>query len=692
MSNETIYLIMGIAGGAFVFIILAYYIIRKKMQKSEYKQIQKLQRGTKQNRFSMEVIYQKLYVKYVRIPFLKRYILKLRRRLEIINIDDEYNTRKDASKILTKTLAILIPIILVSIIITHSNTLLMFIVLMFELFMIDTFIDSSVDKIDDNLLKQQVEFFSEIRHAYHEYNMVEEAIYQVSQDDELDISRQGEKIYEILISDDPETELEKYYDIAPNSFLKEFAGISYLTKEFGDRKVDGASLYLKNVDNITQEMQLEILKRDKLNYVFQSLAFISIAPIVLLEPIKSWAISNFSFVESWYMGKPGLIVQLLVLLITFVSYILVRKLKDNGSTNINTKNTENPWQAKVYKKKIFKKIVDLFIPKDGTKEYRKIIELLKNAASYLKIEWLYINRIVYAILAFMISLLVFMQLHAVSIDYVYTEPTTEYNLIGGMDEKDRARAMEITEQDNIFLDRFKGNLKTTQEDIQEALEKSKEYEGVMPDEIEDAAERIYGKLQIVNSEYMQWFEFLLAFVFAIAGYMAPIAVLHFQVIIRQLEMEDEVMQFQTIILMLMRIERVNVEIILEWLERYSNIFKEPITKCVNNYEAGAWEALEDMKNEISYQPLIRIVESLQAAVEKIPIKDAFDELDSERDYYREKRKESNDRLIKRKGMIGKAIGFAPMICLFVGYLIIPLVFIGLTSMSDSFSSMSSSTL
>ena len=32
---------------------------------------------------------------------------------------------------------------------------------------------------------------------------------------------------------------------------------------------------------------------------------------------------------------------------------------------------------------------------------------------------------------------------------------------------------------------------------------------------------------------------------------------------------------------------------------------------------------------------------MQAAVEKIPITDAFDELDSERDYYQEKRKESN---------------------------------------------------
>ena len=94
---------------------------------------------------------------------------------------------------------------------------------------------------------------------------------------------------------------------------------------------------------------------------------------------------------------------------------------------------------------------------------------------------------------------------------------------------------------------------------------------------------------------MQWFEFLMAFVFAIAGFMAPIWLLYFQKKMRQLEMEDEVMQFETIILMLMRIERVNVEIILEWLERYSNIFYEQISKCVNNYESGPWEALEDLK-------------------------------------------------------------------------------------------------
>ena len=262
---------------------------------------------------------------------------------------------------------------------------------------------------------------------------------------------------------------------------------------------------------------------------------------------------------------------------------------------------------------------------------------------------------------------------------------------GDMSEADAEDAMKITEQDNIFLNKFRGKLKTTQADITLAMKYSKYYEDVSEEDIETDAERVYKKLQTVNSEYVKWFEVLLAIVFALLAYMSPVLLLHFQKKMRLMEMEDEVMQFHTIILMLMKIERVNVEMILEWLERYSNIFKEPLSKCINNYEAGAWEALEAMKDDISYVEMTRIIESLQAAVEKIPIKEAFDELDTERAYYQEKRKESNNRLISQKGMIGKVIGFAPMVCLFVGYLIVPLVFIGLTSMSSSFSSMTATT-
>ena len=688
MSSDFLLYIIGGAGALFVIVLVAFLVLRQVMNKSgDMVKIRQLQKGTKENKFSWEIMSQKLYLIYNKVPILNRYLRKLRRRLEIINLEDEYLIRTQVAKILTKSLLVVIPATILIILLTKNDLMLMSILIIFEAFIIESLMGGMVDKIDNKILKQQIDFFAEIRHAYHEYNMVEEAIYQVSQNDELEISRQGERIYEILVSDSPEEELEKYYDIAPNPYLKEFAGLSYLTKEFGDREVDGASLYLKNLNNITQEMQLEILKREKLDYVFQSLSFIAAAPILAIEPIKNWAISQFSFTSQFYDGKVGLILQVALVIITFVCYMLVRKIKDNRN-NTGMGQSENPWQNKVYNNIFGKKIVDLFLPKKGTKEERKLNQLMKDSASKQKIEWIYVNRITLAIVGFIVTFILFMQMHNITIDYVYTEPVGDYDIVGQISEQDARKGMQITENDNIYLNKYKNNNSITTEILLRDLRRDDFYEGADDTVLTEAAERIYDKLQVVNAEYLQWYELLIAILIGVLSFYGPIALLHFQKRMRDLEMEDEVMQFQTIIMMLMKIERVNVEIILEWMERYSNIFREQISRCVNNYESGAWEALEQLKNDVSYMPLIRLVESLQAAVEKIPIADAFDELDTERAYYQEKRKDSNERLISKKGLIGKGIGFAPMIVLFVGYLIVPLVIIGMTSMMDSFANMS----
>ena len=301
-------------------------------------------------------------------------------------------------------------------------------------------------------------------------------------------------------------------------------------------------------------------------------------------------------------------------------------------------------------------------------------------------EWLYVTRMTLAIVTVILSIIFFIFLHKIAVDYVYTEPTTRQQVIGSLSEQNEKKARELTEQDNYFLNKLKGKLNITDAEIKREMVNSKYY--TEDDQyLDDDAKRIKNKLNVLNSESMQWFEILMAMGFGVIAYMFPVWMMIFQKKMRQMEMENEVMQFQTIIIMLMKIERVNVEMILEWLERYSNIFKEPIARCVNNYEAGAWEALEELKNSITNQDMIRIVESLQAAVEKIPIREAFDELDADRDYHQEKRKQANEMLISRKGLIGKGVGFAPLICLFVGYLIIPLVVIGISSMSSTFSQM-----
>ena len=58
MSNEILFYIMGGAAGILVLVILVYYILAKKMQRSVYKKIQRLQKGTKEKSFSTEVMYQ----------------------------------------------------------------------------------------------------------------------------------------------------------------------------------------------------------------------------------------------------------------------------------------------------------------------------------------------------------------------------------------------------------------------------------------------------------------------------------------------------------------------------------------------------------------------------------------------------------------------------------------------------------
>lgn len=201
-----------------------FLVVKKRSQNADVIRIENLRRGTEQKDFSWDVFYQKLYLIYVKTPLLRTYLFKVRRRLEINNIDDEFRTRLEASQIITKALLVIIPLTIVIVWLTHSNPLLMFIILIFEIFMIDSFTDSMVDKLDNDLLLQQVDFFAQMRHSYHENNMVAEAIYTTAQDTEhVEVARQAEEIYEILNSADPETELEKYYDIAPNNYLKEFA-------------------------------------------------------------------------------------------------------------------------------------------------------------------------------------------------------------------------------------------------------------------------------------------------------------------------------------------------------------------------------------------------------------------------------------------------------------------------------------
>lgn len=627
-------------------------------------------------------LYQIVYMTFVKMPILKYYTKKTRLKLEMTNDYTEYEIRKRSGKYML--VAVIFIFVSLFVLLNLVNDLYMsLIVIVGVLIIAEKMIDLGITSVSNKILRQMPDTFTAIRHAFHEHGMIDEAFNTaIDEMGDKEIGPQLKKIKEAIISDNPEVELEKYYDTAPNRFLKLFAGVSYLTYDLGDRKVDGTSVYLKNLNNILQDIYLEILKQDKINYMFRSLNIIAVVPLVCIKPLQAWAESNFPALSNFYNSSFGFIMQSLIIISIFVSYLMLRIVKEDSEQIKFDRVASVKWQDKLYKITVVKLVVDAFKSKPHTKKNRRETALIKNTNSYLTIEWLYVNKITAAVVTFILALILMFNITRIDIRATYNRISDEFLSFGQLTEQQEKAAQAINDRDKTYIDKYK-----KQNVTKEQLEM--EFTDPVTGKADaDEVARVYDKIQTVKNSYIKFWQVLTSFILAFIAYYVPSIMLFIRNKIREMEKENEIMQFQSIILMLMYIDRIDVQTILEWLCRFSYAFKEPIATCLNNYEAGAYEALEDLKEAVPYKDFQRIVEQLQSAVERIPVRDAFDELETERAFFHERRKEGNERLIKKKTTIGKVLGFTPMVLLIGGYLVAPLMIVSIMQMMSYFTKMS----
>lgn len=674
---------------AFSIIGITVLLIYLRMVKHKYKKNSALfakDNLVVKNKTSFKDIFDRLfqivYMTFVKMPIIKYYTKKTRLKLEMTNDYTEYELRRRSGKYML--ISVIFIFVSLFVLLNLVNDLYMsLIVIVGVLIIAEKMIDLGITSVSNKILRQMPDVFTTIRHAFHEHGMIDEAFSTaIDEFGDKEIGPQLRRIKEAIISDNPEVELEKYYDSAPNRFLKLFAGISYLTYDLGDRKVDGTSVYLKNLNNILQDIYLEILKQDKINYMFRSLNIIAVVPLVCIKPLQGWAESNFPALSNFYNSSFGFIMQSLIIISIFVSYLMLRIVKEDSEQIKFDRVTNVRWQDKLYKHTLVKLIVDAFKTKEHTRKYRKETELIKNTNSYLTIEWLYVNKITAAVVTFILALILMFNITRIDIKATYEKISDEFLSFGQLTEQQEAAAQAINDRDKTYIDKYK-NKNVTKEQIE--MEMTDPVTGKAD---ADEVARVYDKIQSVKNSYIKFWQVLTSFILALIAYYVPSLVLFIRNKIREMEKENEIMQFQSIILMLMYIDRVDVQTILEWLCRFSYAFKEPIATCLNNYEAGAYDALEELKEVVPYKDFQRIVEQLQSAVERIPIRDAFDELETERAFFHERRKEGNERLIKKKVTIGKVLGFTPMVLLIGGYLVAPLMIVSIMQMMSYFTKMS----
>ncbi len=137
-------------------------------------------------------------------------------------------------------------------------------------------------------------------------------------------------------------------------------------------------------------------------------------------------------------------------------------------------------------------------------------------------------------------------------------------------------------------------------------------------------------------------------------------------------MEDEVMQFQSVIMILRYAEQASTIRILEEIEAFAIYFAKPLQECINDYQSGDMKALTELKQKAGCNAMEQIADNLIIS-DSIGIEAAFEEIIPEKNYYREKRKQENSLHMDNKVMIAKLIAFIPMFAAIGGYLIVPFV-------------------
>lgn len=664
------------------FIIFIIITLKKEKGNGRKSDIYEKYFGKRINDHRMNLWYQKSYVFAQRVPFFKRYTWKIRKRLEILNIFDEYSIRRQTMKISLITFGLTALLILVFCLI-NNDLMIIFFIILGAVVLNGVMISSFVNRVEDTLLKQTRILYEDVRTHFQQTKNVEESIYEAAQSAPEHAAKHAERIYAILTEPNSKKELEAYYEVAPNKFYKLFTGIASLVSQFGDKIVNDGSMFLNAVSKIIKDINDEILRRDKLNYILKGLSTLAVLTVLCISPLEEWGRKYFPIMNDYYDSKLGFFTKVVFFAVVLLSYLFLKKLLDNDEARYATRSNRLKWEKKLYEKiKPLRWVVDRFTPGLHKKTHFRLTMLLKDANSPLTIEWLYLQRVLSALGVFIGAILLMLYMHHATVNSILNDPLRGSGIFGTIQQEEIAAAQKNTDFDKNVIQKLESSGQLTKEvivvNVSQAMQMDPNDEAVIK-----TATRIYEKYKIIESEYFKWWELLIAIMLSAAAYHLPVLILKFQKKIRYMEMQDEVNQFHTIIGILSQFERVDVETVLEWMERHSEIFKDPIKNCLNNYSSGQQEALDVLKEDVPFESFARIVDKLKLSADKIPLIEAFDDLKMTQQYYAELRKEHFERVIEKKAMYGRILGFAPGFYLIFLYLVIPMIYLAVSESGKS---------
>ncbi len=483
------------------------------------------------------------------------------------------------------------------------------------------------------------------------------------------------RMEEVDVLLDDAVAIEEFITECPNEYLKLLIINCNLVNEYGDKKdIDGKSVFLENIFYNNQNIETEVFKRRQLQFWLRGMALICILPLLSFSPYDAWVGSKLPMTNIFYKAESGFIVKLAITALSITCFYIIKSLENiHGRRNI--KGRKFFWEEVFFKVDIIKRFIKMLVPKNNSRKGYKYKLLISQSGDYTKVEYIYLRKVLLALVGFILTVCISISVKNITRNNILEDQTAEFNSKVIVVENKQEYSKELEKK--LIKEVDLNNLEGTYENLKQKLI----YYGVNTN-VDATVKRIVEKRVALENIGLSWYDILISIIVVAVLYNVPEAVLKMKAKMRRYEMQNEVIIFETIILIFMYHENATSELILEYMSKFADIFKIQVDEVLKEIRKSDMEALEMYIQEIKYKPFLSLIRNIIKA-ENIRVQDAFISLADNRRNYLMNRKEENRRLVYKSVSKSRLISMIPINLVIIAYISVPMLYVAFVQLDNS---------
>ena len=590
------------------------------------------------------------------IPFLNRLIAKYR----LYYPGDSKECASAAASCLIKiylVFAVVFPVIFGT-----NPSVYTFLISIFLMYVFASeIIHSSHTKLEIRFLKSFDNFLSLSRHYYYKYGSIRDALMSSETEANPIITGHIKEMLKCLASPDSASAVNEYINSGYHKYLRLYISLARLVDENGDVWDENGSVFLSSCMKMKYDIEEDIRFISERKHKFSGFVLTATLPVISVPYIAMWGVSTIPSLNLFYYGYIGAAAKLFLLMISLLGFVSIRRLKYGEAVE----KRKHSVLEKMLKIRFFDRLSGILMNL-SKKKTRKTEVLLSRLNERYGIKAFFLKKVLYFLVTFVISLC--------TLYYGHREAKNIYRY----DISDIEDALPVTDLRQLealktlipaYIDTIIG--KGEYPDIKKVSEALLEEKDVKSSTLaEEAAVLILKRVDLYRAELFGPKDVLLSLIFALIAYGWPGIALLYRKSLVETRIQDEVMQFRSIIHMLKNIPGISVFSLLEEMELFADIFKPSVRQCINEYNISDEKALMRLYDTEKDAGFRRIVDCFLMA-DELGMDDAFEEISAEIENFRENRKLERKVTLDSEGMLGAVLSVLPGGIILFGYLLCP---------------------